>query len=335
MRQRRQAGVCWMLGCLLLGGCHLANVVQAARRDDATRAWRFPLRRPLVVTEDASAGGRSTRRPRNLLVARRPSSPRSSQGYEQRLESILETGPPGDDKKNNRENVEWQDFLAQARERRGRKPWTAAWETLRPLLEESRPHWGRWAASGLQLGLVVYLAHSVWKAANEVLDEYYAGEANGGGMDPPIFTRDHIGRALEQLEEHAVRGDSSDLLSWRADERTLAALAIAQRLVLVGLPLRGNDKDKNDSTPDDRPSVESVLASLGRSEANLLQECLWLPPPTKQSPRRLWDRIVGLDHVRRGLSSALSTVERQSHSSAYASLFDNSSAGVLLYGPYV
>jgi hypothetical protein len=267
-------------------------------------------------------------------------------GYEHRLENILNTGASGDDqnKKVDRESLEWQDFLAQARERRGRKPWTAVWETVRPFLEESRPHWGRWAASGLQLGLVVYLAHAVWKAANEVLDEYYAAETTGGGgMDPPIFTRDHIGRALEQLEEHAVRGDSSALLSWRADERTLAALAIAQRLVLVGLPLRGtngtnssnNNKDQSDNTPDSRPSVESVLASLGRSEANLLQECLWLPPPTKQSPRRLWDRIIGLDHVRRGLSSALATVERQSHTSAYASLFDNSSAGVLLYGPYV
>lgn len=148
-------------------------------------------------------------------------------------------------------------------------------------------------------------------------------------MDPAVFGREHVSYAIEQMQR--VQNDptsSPSSLVRRNDDRSMAALAIAQRLVLVCLPLTTGGGD--------RLSVESILASLSRNEANLLQECLWLPTSPRnnknESPVQLWDRITGLERVKRGLWSALATVQRQTPH-AYASLFDNSSAGVLLYGP--
>ena len=198
--------------------------------------------------------------------------------------------------------------------------WKGVWASLPPGLQDGR-QWGRWLASGMQIGLILYLVHAVWKAASDVLDEYYAAEQSG--MDPPVFNREDVAVAMGHLRSAGSPSDAS-AVSWRGDERGTAALAIAQRLALVGVPLENKDDSK---------SVESILLSLSRNEANLLQECLWLPP-RNESPAHLWGRIIGLDRVKRGLMSALATVQRQS-THAYSSLFDNSSAGVLLYGPYV
>ena len=255
--------------------------------------------------------------------------------------------------------------------RRGIRPqqlWNIFWANLPPRFHDTR-QWGRWMASGVQIGCIVYLAHAIWKTIGEVLDEYYAAAEDGEGqhgMDPPIFTRDHVQHALEQLSNtnsnpyHASAVSSS----WRAsggassnfgsnDHRSMAALAIAQRLLLIGLPLRNGKSNSRNGAASGRAgatansndahharSIENILSTLNRQEANLLQECLWLPPrrdelsssSSSSSSSSLWERIYGLDRVKRGLMSALATVQRRTPH-AYATLFDNASAGVLLYGP--
>ena len=46
--------------------------------------------------------------------------------------------------------------------------WRQVWDQLPPSFHEPR-NWGRWAASGLQIGLIVYLVHAVFKV-REFLD---------------------------------------------------------------------------------------------------------------------------------------------------------------------
>jgi hypothetical protein len=195
---------------------------------------------------------------------------------------------------------------------------------------------GRWSATGLQVGLIVYLAHAIWKAAREVVEEY-SQEISGG--DPCYAKRDEVARALEFFEQDP----QSAAASLQANEQgklpknalpPLAVLQIAQKLAASGLPLRSSEPNAGGNEP---PSVESVLLGLTRSEASLLQQCFWSPEPSRVNAdalRSSWNNIAGLESAKERLLSSIATVKGR-HSQVYAPLFDNSNtaAGVLLYGP--
>jgi hypothetical protein len=195
---------------------------------------------------------------------------------------------------------------------------------------------GRWSATGLQVGLIVYLVHAIWKAAREVVEEY---SQELSGADPCYVKRDDVARALEFFEQDP----QSAAASLQANEQgkllknalpPLAVLQIAQKLAASGLPLRSSESTAGGSAP---PSVESLLLGLTRSEASLLQQCFWSPEPSRVNAdalRSSWNSIAGLESAKERLLSSIATVKGR-HSQVYAPLFDNSNtaAGVLLYGP--
>jgi hypothetical protein len=195
----------------------------------------------------------------------------------------------------------------------------------------------RWSATGLQVGVIVYLVHAIWKAAREVVDEY-AQELSGA--DPCYVKRDEVARALDFFEQDP----QSAAASLQANEQgklpknalpPLAVLQIAQKLAASGLPLRSSESTVGGGNAP--PSVESVLLGLTRSEAGLLQQCFWSPEPSRVNAdalRSSWNSIAGLEAAKERLLSSIATVKGR-HSQVYAPLFDNSNtaAGVLLYGP--
>jgi hypothetical protein len=194
---------------------------------------------------------------------------------------------------------------------------------------------GRWSATGLQLGLIVYLGHAIWKAAAEVVEEY-AQELTG--TDPSYVKKTEVARVLNFFEQDPVVANAA----LEANEQgklpknalpSLVVLQIAQKLVVSGLPLRSPESAAGGKAP----SVESVLLGLTRSEASLLQQCLWSPEPSLVNPEALrssWNNIAGLDAAKERLLSSIATVKGR-HSQVYASLFENSNtaSGILLYGP--
>jgi hypothetical protein len=171
---------------------------------------------------------------------------------------------------------------------------------------------------------------AVFNAVKETLEEYAADQSS---MEPSLFSRDDVQGVMEYLRrippstgdagtKNKVSTSVSAVSSNRGDNYA-TALSLAELLLSVGVPLQ--------SSSATTASVESILLSLSRSEMNLLRECIWV---RKEPSAKMWNSIVGLERVQQGLTSALATVKQQS-SHSYSSLFDNSSAGVLLYGPYV
>eukprot|EP00977_Amphora_coffeiformis_P021385 scaffold9272_cov195-Amphora_coffeaeformis.AAC.2 len=352
---------------LLVYYCQLANVMMMVKGEigatsGSSPPWKSFLsrlrpRRKLADPYHNSSNRSSLRFPPfppPSLV--KPTTSTNANDAERRILMEQQMHPATNNNKGGESSVELRrDYNAspssQRQPLRPQQLWKVLWQSLPPSFHDTR-QWGRWLASGLQIGCIVYLAHAIWKTIGEVLDEYYAAEGGDAqhGMEPPVFGREHVQQALEQLSR-SMAADTAQTTaavspSWRAssdDHRSMAALAIAQRLVLIGLPLRNTNTnnnnnqgggagtvDPNNSNNHSR-SVESILSTISRQEANLLQECLWLPP-RGESPPHMWERILGLDRVKRGLMSALATVQRRTPH-AYASLFDNASAGVLLYGP--
>lgn len=194
---------------------------------------------------------------------------------------------------------------------------------------------GRWGATSLQVGLIVYLVHAIWKAAREVVEEY---SQEISGADPCYVKRGEVARALGFFEQDpqaaaaALQANEQGKLPKNALP-PLAVLQLAQKLAASGLPLRSPESTAGEKAP----SVESILLELTRSEASLLQQCFWSPEPSRVNPdalRSSWNNIAGLESAKERLLSSIATVKGR-HSQVYAPLFDNSNtaAGVLLYGP--
>lgn len=194
---------------------------------------------------------------------------------------------------------------------------------------------GRWSAAGLQVSLVFYLIHAVWKAAAEVVEEYSQELA---GTDPSYLKRDDVARVLAFFEQDPQAAATAIQAHERGKASStalpsLGVLQMAQTLVVSGLPLRSEPAAAGKATP----SVESVLLGLTRSEAALMQQCLWAPQPSQTNTEALrssWNNIAGLEIAKERLLSSLATVKGR-YSQMYAPLFDNSNtaSGVLLYGP--
>lgn len=187
----------------------------------------------------------------------------------------------------------------------------------------------RTLASGLQIGLILYLAHAVWKAVAEVMDEFVA-ETTG---DSVAKSSDQITKAILYVEEsHNSR--AAEVRNHRPDTTNIPTLApLALKLWQSGLPLRSETTEA---------SVESVLSRLTKQEAAMLQQCLWAPPPFNDenedaSPvemlHQVWSQVIGLMPVKERLLSSLKHLKLGSQPHAYSSLFDDSTGGILLYGP--
>jgi hypothetical protein len=217
-----------------------------------------------------------------------------------------------------------------------------------------------YAASGLQVGLLAYLALTVWQSVAEVLDEY-AKETTGAVMansDSAFCRPIDVARLVNVLDQQqnipAVLQArlSSDSLpgvgkntntntnnnSRNGDWPPLPVLSMAQKLLMTGMPLRWLVSSEEDDAvgTTTATSVESVLLSLTRSEAALLQQCLWIPPSLQGTAvRQAWENVAGLNSVKMRLLDSVANIRHDDKKSlqVYSTLFDNASGGILLYGP--
>jgi ATPase family AAA domain-containing protein 1 len=215
---------------------------------------------------------------------------------------------------------------------------TSPWAALGAALAQNPHKVGRFVTSGIQVGLVFYVIRALWKTAAEVMEEYSAEVSSAA--DPSWLKRDDVTRVIRFLSLPPREQQAALASDGKANSKTslppLKLLHMAQSLVLAGLPLRA-------SSSNDQSSVESVLLQITKSEASILQQCLWIPNQSTaaangSAKESVWHQIAGLDAVKERLLGTLSTMRRQKGSTtqqAYASLFDNSNAaaGVLLYGP--
>lgn len=152
------------------------------------------------------------------------------------------------------------------------------------------------ATTAIQWSLIIFLARSIWQAVKDVLDEI-------ASMDDP------------EVDSMLLKGP----LKVDAIKENSLIRRVAWKLHESGIPLQSSNER----------SVESVLQSLTKNEASLLDQCLYVPssPP----------KIVGFTDIQEELQSMLHRFLQGNPSSIpnqYASLFDDDkSHHVLLYGP--
>lgn len=217
---------------------------------------------------------------------------------------------------------------------------------IKAILKHADPaKLSRWGATGLQIGLLLYLGRAIYRAASDVVQEYAQEMA---GTDPAYVKLEDVQRVIQFFEQDPdiaaaslqAHEQGNNKLTTTAALPPMAALQLAQKLAVSGLPLRSNNNNTSSSEEGAAVvSVESVLSSLTRSEATLLQQCMWTPHPSQvhhstEALRSSWNNIAGLESAKERLLSSLATVKGR-HSKVYAPLFDNSNtaAGILLYGP--
>lgn len=152
------------------------------------------------------------------------------------------------------------------------------------------------AKTAVQWSLIIFLARSIWQAVKDVLEEI-------SSMDDS--------EADSQLLKGPLKIDASK-------ENSLIH-RVAWKLNKSGIPLQSS-KER---------SVESVLQSLTKNEASLLDQCLYVP---SSHPK-----ISGFADIQEELQGMLNRFLHRDSSSIpyqYASLFDDDkSHHVLLYGP--
>jgi SpoVK/Ycf46/Vps4 family AAA+-type ATPase len=125
-----------------------------------------------------------------------------------------------------------------------------------------------------------------------------------------------IGEVLEEVEEGSLycRPDVLQRALDAVERNEPTTLSLVPKLLSSGLPLRGPH------------SVESILMSLTKHEAAVLQQCLWTPNGSSSH-----QAAVGLNPIQERLTAALRNLQSKEH--PFEALFSGSNSGVLLYGP--
>jgi len=174
------------------------------------------------------------------------------------------------------------------------------------------PRLSKWTLTGMQLGLAFYLLNAVIKAAAEVVDEL------GGDSSPHLLKVEQVKQIIASLDDGDFKALSSSLLQQQPTLQHLTSTLLAS-----GMPLRSREEN----------SVERVLLSLTRSEANLLQQCLWTLPNEATS----FATIAGLQSIKHSLLDLVWTLKsnsspRHKKLNPYSHLVEHP-PGILLYGP--
>jgi ATP-dependent 26S proteasome regulatory subunit len=180
--------------------------------------------------------------------------------------------------------------------------------TLTSIL--GHPQLPKWTLTGMQVGLCLYLLNGIWRAAVEVMDELDLGR----DASPHFLKIEQVRQIVNDLDDNNEK--TSSLLQ---QQPTLQHLT--QTLLASGMPLRSEAEN----------SIERVLLSLTRSEANLLQQCLWTS--TEASPTSFGD-ICGLNSIKQSLLDLVWTLKSNAatKTNPYSHLVERP-PGVLLYGP--
>jgi DNA polymerase III delta prime subunit len=175
----------------------------------------------------------------------------------------------------------------------------------------------KWGLTGLQVGILYFLGHAVWQAAQDVLleleEQTGAFSGNGAVLKPNVV--EHV---LEDLDQQRPATDHFGLHR------------IAQRLQFVtGWQLYDTD-DNNDG--HFKPSLQRLLLSLTRNEFSILEQCLYIPP-SDEDPREAWNKIQGIPDIQQSIMDRLHAMNFCPQHNPYAPLLKDNHAGLLLYGP--
>ncbi|KAI2504903.1 AAA-family ATPase [Fragilaria crotonensis] len=174
----------------------------------------------------------------------------------------------------------------------------------------------KWGLTGLQVGILYFLGHAVWQAAQDVLLELeeQTGAFSGTGA---VLKPNVVEHVLEDLDQQRPATDH------------FALYRIAQRLQFVtGWQLY--DTDNNDG--NSRPSLQRFLLSLTRNEFSILEQCLYIPP-TNEDPRAAWNKIQGIPDIQQSIMDRLHAMNFCPQHNPYAPILMDNHAGLLLYGP--
>jgi adenosinetriphosphatase len=180
--------------------------------------------------------------------------------------------------------------------------------TLKSIL--GHPQLSKWTLTGMQVGLCFYLLNGIWRAAVEVMDELDVGR----DASPHFLKVEQVRQIVNDLVDNSAA--PSSLLQ---QQPTLQHLT--QTLLASGMPLRSEAEN----------SIERVLLSLTRSEANLLQQCLWTS--TEASSTSFGD-ICGLNSIKQSLLDLVWTLKGNTaiKKNPFSHLVEHP-PGVLLFGP--
>lgn len=177
--------------------------------------------------------------------------------------------------------------------------------------------------TGLQLGLALYLLNEVVKVAADVIEEL------GGDHSPHFLNEAQVQQIIDSLEEKSAesrnygnKNNKSDSASVLQQKPTLHHLTTT--LLASGMPLRSEEEN----------SVERVLLSLTRTEASLLQQCLYTFTPNDNAS---FGNIAGLQSIKQSLLDVVWTIKSNSSRqhkrlNPYSHLVEHP-PGILLYGP--
>jgi hypothetical protein len=249
----------------------------------------------------------------------------------------------------------YQEIEKKRQQRSGRRRGsivTALTTHVSALLQDPK-RLGRYVATGIQIGLIAYLAHAIWQVVVEITNEINQN-SNYNMMDdhhhvsPPLVRNpqqiqqvlefleqepDHIRQALQQAAAWKAQSTPSGTTTSTHPLKTkapvtdpssslppLSLVVLAQQLLQVGIPLRASqDSEINHHHLQDHftLSVETIFMQLTRAEASLLQQCLWVPSPPASTDQddNMWNHIAGLQDVKDRLHSMLSSIPNLTRSS--------------------
>mmetsp|Transcript_1865 Transcript_1865/g.2844 ORF Transcript_1865/g.2844 Transcript_1865/m.2844 type:complete len:661 (+) Transcript_1865:51-2033(+) len=213
-----------------------------------------------------------------------------------------------------------------------------------------------------------WVAKSIWKVMEDVIEEFYEEATGKEEHDLPLFSSDHISAASDSLQIDGVKntvdagtadgtaqrkGGKKETLNKK--EHPVARLNASQRhlrdLVLqlhaAGLPLECQVQQGQTSAQGRQPkTAESVLRSLTRAEGQMLANCLLTPdivkgPGGNEGELSAWDSIGGLSDVKEGMLDLVYPLQLNESGSGtgpmpgsnyYGGLLSQP-PGVLLFGP--
>ena len=173
----------------------------------------------------------------------------------------------------------------------------------------------KWGLTGLQIGIVYFLGHAVWQAAQDVLLEME--EQSGGGGNGAVLKPSAVEHVLEELDQQHAPTDHFGLYR------------IAQQLqVVTGWQLF----DTEDSEGNTKPSLHRLLLSLTRNEYSILEQCLYIPSADEDA-RAAWNKIQGIPDIQQSILDRLHSMNFCPQHNPYAPILMDNQAGLLLYGP--
>lgn len=190
-------------------------------------------------------------------------------------------------------------------------------------------------ALGAQIAVALVLVNATMKTIKEVWDELETQDWKKGPTGRGTTVEEQDLPYLREVDVESIHMQNS------------AANELATRLHSAGIPYDSEVDEISESNYGHTTTVEGVLRSLTRTEANILAQCLMAPNPTGLSPdesaRAAWEAIGGLGDAKESLldlvfpflASSVPVGEGEGCDDGneyYGGLLSNP-PGVMLFGP--